>query len=100
MRNDTRIPPRRKLTGCRCRCGACGEHFNSVTAFDLHRAGTFEARRCLAPAEMVAFGMSSTVAGFWITETREQRELRRGGVGQTHRGGDRHGPAPTARAAA
>jgi hypothetical protein len=35
------MSPSPKLTGDRCKCGACGLYFNSTFAFDAHRTGTF-----------------------------------------------------------
>ncbi|MGQ0834974.1 MAG: FDXHR family putative zinc-binding protein [Gammaproteobacteria bacterium] len=55
------------LTGNRCRCSACGQHFNSVTVFDRHRTGSWPDRRCLSPAEMSAKGWLRNDASFWIT---------------------------------
>jgi hypothetical protein len=84
------IMPRRRLTGARCRCSACGQHFNSVAAFDMHRVGTYQPIRriCLLPQEMQARGMSVNRAGFWITEARAERVLSRG---LAPRSGDRRG---------
>ena len=64
-----------RLSGSRNQCKACGEYFNSTTAFVEHRTGAYAplARRCLRAAEMESAGMSRSAAGFWITETREQR---------------------------
>lgn len=53
-------------------CAACGETFTGTEAGDLHRvgehhapAGTFWARRCLTPAEMVKRGMEQDDRGMW-----------------------------------
>jgi hypothetical protein len=53
----------------------CGERFNSVYAFDLHRVGSFApmARRCLTADEMLAAGYSRNIAGFWISAPRLDR---------------------------
>ena len=78
--------------GNHCRCQGCGQLFNSKFAFDGHRIGPFGplrnpgSRRCLSPAEMHAVGMSLNPAGFWISETRSERQQRRGRV---RRSGDR-----------
>lgn len=67
------------LTGNRCECGACHQRFNSVSAFDLHRAGVRGVdRHCREPSEMLAIGMSQNALGFWI-------ERRRGEVHQKRR---------------
>jgi hypothetical protein len=70
----------RRLTGARCRCSACGQQFNSTTAFDAHRVGDYlpQRRRCLTPEHMIARGMHLNPGGYWITETRTERVLRRG----------------------
>ena len=57
-----------KLGNSRCQCRACAEYFNSVAAFDKHRRGKPENRRCLSPDSMLAVGMTTNKAGFWITE--------------------------------
>jgi hypothetical protein len=76
-----------RLTGSRCRCQACGELFNSTTAFTRHRVGPWTDRgawrRCLVRAEMVQMGWAYNAAGFWITETRVAR------LGRSARNGDR-----------
>ncbi len=61
------------LTGRRCQCTACGDLFNSESAFDRHRVGDFaglggiNTRRCLTTAELLAAGLSRNGAGAWIT---------------------------------
>jgi hypothetical protein len=63
-----------RLTGARCQCCACGEHFNSVGMFDRHRVGSFAdfgvARRCLTALEMRARGWQTNSKGFWIRNRR------------------------------
>lgn len=58
-----------RLTGSRCQCTACGEHFGSVRGFDRHRIGTVGEpdRRCLTLAEMVAAGWCRNSRGFLLT---------------------------------
>jgi len=59
-------------------CRPCGEQFSGTSAFDRHRVGTHEytfqqgidhgvddGRRCLAPSEMIAKGMSLNAKGCW-----------------------------------
>lgn len=53
-----------KLTGNRCLCSGCGEIFNSVGAFEMHRVGKGRERRCERPESV---GMVKNGAGFWIT---------------------------------
>lgn len=55
-------------------CGACSAFFASPSAFDRHRTGDQEARRCLTPAEMRAAGMVVNAAGFWVGQAWD-REL-------------------------
>lgn len=67
-----------KLAGSRCQCPACGEYFNSTTAFDRHRVGSHQhrTRHCLSISEMTARGFCKNPAGFWMTESREARADR------------------------
>lgn len=60
----------RKLTGRRCRCAACGEHFNAVSIFDRHRVGAAASRRCLSVSEMLQRCWSVNAAGFWMGAQR------------------------------
>lgn len=67
-----------QLSGRRCECGACHQRFNSVSAFDLHRTGTYgNDRHCREPGEMLAIGMSQNALGFWIERTRDERYRKR-----------------------
>lgn len=88
LRQDTRISTTRQLTGARCRCPACGEHFNVVSTFDAHRTGGYDARRCLTSDEMTARGWLRNDAGFWITSRMPPGRLNR-----ARRSGDRDRPA-------
>ena len=38
-----------KLRGTQCHCPACCSTFVGVEAFDEHRTGLMESRRCIAP---------------------------------------------------
>lgn len=50
-------------------CTACGETFNSVYPFDLHRIGEFgKDRRCLTVLEMQERGWVKNKRGLWITK--------------------------------
>lgn len=49
----------------RCRCGACGRFFGSVTAFDRHQRLARGDLRCLTDDEMRARGMVRGAAGWW-----------------------------------
>lgn len=59
-----------RLTGSRCRCASCGEHFNSISVFDRHRVGEWQnrgaRRRCLTVAQMQAREWSRNAGGFWV----------------------------------
>lgn len=52
-----------------CRCPVCEEPFNSVHAFDRHRVGRANDRKCLKPTEMVKIGMVRSKRGYWVTKT-------------------------------
>lgn len=54
-----------------CRCSACGEYFNSTFAFDSHRLGNPDVRRCLSVDEMRERGFSVNAKSLWVTKTRE-----------------------------
>lgn len=62
-----------KLTGDRCRCGDCGLHFGSTYAFDRHRVGPWEERRCLAAPALSQKGWRQDDRGFWRTPGREAK---------------------------
>lgn len=50
---------KRKPKGAReCWCSGCGEMFNGITTFDMHRKGKGEDRRCLDPDEMIDAGLT------------------------------------------
>lgn len=70
-----------RLNGNRCRCTACGEHFNSVSTFDRHRVGGWQGRgadrRWLNPSEMRANGWSLNARGFWIERKRPPERIDR-----------------------
>lgn len=76
-----------RLTGDRCRCGECGEHFNSTRAFDKHRKGDYgnpgekpgTGRWCLSEFGMEALGMAKNAGGFWVghPESLEDKARRR-----------------------
>jgi hypothetical protein len=64
--------PKLKTGSNKCQCSACGEYFNSVHAFDMHRSGSdCAARRCKNPEAMVREGWSKNAAGYWITSTNK-----------------------------
>ena len=54
------------LKGDRNQCASCKEFFNSIGAFEKHRTGKMDSRRCLTPDEMTKKGMSINHRGFWI----------------------------------
>ena len=63
-----------KLTGNRCQCAACGELFNGLAGFDLHRIGPHNGlRTCLPVTAMIANGFDKNAAGFWVTDSGAQR---------------------------
>jgi hypothetical protein len=76
----------------KCWCSACSAIFTCVSAFDMHRVGSFgepiytasrsgksrqvsghtpHTRRCLTEAEMLAKGMARNDKGWWITRLSE-----------------------------
>jgi hypothetical protein len=54
------------LKGDRNQCTSCKHYFNSIGAFEKHRTGAMNNRRCLTEDEMINKGMSVNSAGFWI----------------------------------
>jgi len=64
------MPKNLRLTGNRVECPTCRECFNSDSAFDRHRVGTYDdpknPRRCLTVPQMVAKGFKVNAQGFWI----------------------------------
>jgi hypothetical protein len=74
-----------KAGSVRNQCAGCGELFNSVSAFDKHRTGSYgvpdesnpnsylpSKRRCMNEEEMTKLDMEKNSAGFWITEPYER----------------------------
>jgi hypothetical protein len=60
-----------KLRGDRCQCRGCFEYFNSTSAFDFHRTGSYrDGRRCLSIDEMLAKGMAKRESGFWVSKLK------------------------------
>lgn len=62
-----------KLTGHRCKCGACGKHFSRASVFDKHRVGAYTDRRCMSDAEMIERGLQLT-DGVWRGQPRDPAE--------------------------
>lgn len=61
------------MTNGSCKCEACGLRFRSLSAFEMHRIGSFASgrerhtRRCLGVEEMRAKGMRQAENGAWVT---------------------------------
>jgi hypothetical protein len=55
-----------------CECGGCGVRFRSVTAFDKHRVGPGDARRCLTETEMREAGMFPNEWGQWVSKAYDR----------------------------
>jgi hypothetical protein len=62
-----------QVSHCRCRCPSCGLFFNSIAGFDKHRIPDelFDGRRCRSESEMLAAGMGTNTAGYWVTALSE-----------------------------
>ncbi len=75
------MPKNLPLTGNRTECPTCRECFNSVSAFDRHRVGTYDnprkPRRCLRVPQMVAKGFKVNAKGFWIRGKRPAGTVQR-----------------------
>lgn len=97
LRQDTRISTTRQLTGARCKCGGCGEYFNSVYAFDRHRRGDADSstRYCLTTAQLAANRWTQDALGFWRTPGSAHSRWAHKQIS-----GDRADPAATPRGAA
>jgi hypothetical protein len=64
----------KKLGTSRNQCGGCKEYFNSNSAFEAHRTGTFGVdRRCRTPEEMQARSYRLNKDGYWAGEPREDK---------------------------
>lgn len=62
-------------------CEACGKGSRSLSAFDMHRTGSYarrkDTRRCLNTKEMRAKGMRQASNGAWVTGIeRDHNEQR------------------------
>ena len=51
--------------GGTCRCTECGEYFGSERAFEKHRTGPIENRRCLTAAGMRRVRLVANERGIW-----------------------------------
>jgi len=63
-----------KLTGDKYQCGKGGLLFGSTYAFDKHRVGSWEDRRCLAIPALSELGWKQDSRGFWRTPRKGARE--------------------------
>lgn len=70
---NTSLP--RLLRGNHCRCPRCLSEFNSLSAFDAHRAGPWGDRRCLTVNEMIGRGMRLSRSGWWVVRLAIPRGL-------------------------
>jgi hypothetical protein len=60
----------------RNQCRGCSLYFNSNSAFEDHRTGTFGVdRRCRTSEEMQARGYRLNKDGYWAGEPREDKNL-------------------------
>lgn len=73
MNDYSPADPKLKFHRNMCRCPSCGKHFNSVSAFEKHRIGPPENRRCLTRLEMENAGMSVNKRDYWITEAMPEK---------------------------
>jgi len=75
------MPKNLPLTGNRTECPSCRECFNSESAFDRHRVGSYEdsnrPRRYLTVDLMLARGFQTNAKGYWIRGQRPDGTLRR-----------------------
>jgi hypothetical protein len=62
------------------RCAACGQRFRSTRAFDRHRIGRGDERRCRTRAELLALGWSYRFASGGWTDSPLQQSFKLGGV--------------------
>ncbi|WP_424949181.1 hypothetical protein [Comamonas terrigena] len=80
----TNMRPKLTLRGDRNQCPTCHLYFNSTTAFEAHRTGTYGVdRRCLTIPEMEAKGMVISKEGFWMTKSRPTESIPRYPCGAT-----------------
>lgn len=61
--SDPKLPPGTNY----CKCAACGEYFNSVYSFDMHR----KYGECLSVPAMNGKGMQINARGYWISRARQ-----------------------------
>ena len=48
-----------------CQCCECGLFFTAISAFDAHRVGSPERRKCRTQKKMVDLGMNTNEHGVW-----------------------------------
>lgn len=61
-----------------CSCGACGEHFRALYAFDRHRVGVWPNRGCLDVAGLEGIGFKQDQGGRWYKPNLTGGAPRRG----------------------
>lgn len=64
--SDPRLPVGKNY----CKCSACGHYFGGVFAFDLHRVGNANARKCVNPQSLASkYGepvLFLNERGYWV----------------------------------
>lgn len=61
----------------RCKCGGCGEAFNSLSAFDLHQSIRNGVLKCTHPLDLVDKNgnpkpLMVNAAGWWVTALNDR----------------------------
>lgn len=81
MASISKIEPKLRPGTNHARCASCLETFTTVRAFDLHRAGNAQNRRCVPPLLVVdKFGiarLTRSAAGLWRRSGKHPRETAR-----------------------
>ena len=104
--SDGRAPSDRANRRVANFCGACGEDFNALTAFDAHRVGKHayrfsitdsarhDGRRCLAPIELTELGWSLDSKGRWRLPASDRNLGLGEHAGRLTQARDRQSPSP------
>lgn len=85
MAADPMLPPGSRY----CHCRTCGAYFGGERAFDVHRVGPMDDRRCLPRSGMQQAGLYEDSSGYWRRRVMSRKRDRAGREATRRREGHR-----------